>query len=371
MIQALILLLFLNNYTLSSQGLISIEDFKKLNPQERIFYLHSVPFSEMDSASVKNSISDFMDIVTKEGDHHTIIVLLFNHFQERKKMRLSDEEIMSDLHRMQRLARQNHLNVEEQVAHHYKYFEDYHNQRIKHEQIFFNILKEYESFERIGFEKFVDYRIDKLLFHMGSFMYQAEDYQRACTYLLKAENYTKKRLNTGQPYIVILNHIQSIYQKFGELEKAKDYAYKILNFCKENIKEDSIYARYWIGLSQIDLAAILVNQKKYLEGEQFADSGYLYAKAMDWSNTLALNVEYDALMVLIDTKLTLGKLEESKQLLKRAEKIWCATDNQEPQYFKILPFYELQARYYEKIGDYKKAIQFIRHLTPIKDSLDM
>ncbi|MBK7304549.1 MAG: hypothetical protein IPI90_15225 [Saprospiraceae bacterium] len=92
---------------------------------------------------------------------------------------------------------------------------------------------------------------------------------------------------------------------------------------------------------------------------------------MDWSNTLALNVEYDALMVLIDTKLTLGKLEESKQLLKRAEKIWCATDNQEPQYFKILPFYELQARYYEKIGDYKKAIQFIRHLTPIKDSLDM
>jgi len=369
-VKILFLVIFLKSINLLGQNTISRDSFKNLSAVQRYDYLNTIPFYKMDSAHIMDTYSYLLGIVEHVNDPVSKFYLLFSYFQERKKLNLSNQEILLLLKRMVQYAHKNKLVVELAVANHYSFFEDYTQNRASHQQTYFEIIKEFENFERIGFNNFKRYRIDRMLWHISAFMFISEDFERAGTYLKVAEENAIKKIGMYEVYILVLNHIQSLNQKMGNFEKAKEYSLKIINFCNSNYRDDSTYAKYWLGLAQIDLASILVKQKSLIEGERYADSGYFYAKASNWSDIVALNTEFDALMVLIDTKLILGKLNESKRLLDRANLLLCFTDYQPERYFKSLLLFELISRYSEANQDYKTAFEFGKKAKILRDSLE-
>lgn len=369
-VKILFLAIFLKSINLLGQNTISSDSFKNFSAVTRYDYLNTIPFYKMDSANIMVTYSYLLGIVDFVNDPVSKFYILFSYFQERNKLKLSNKEILFLLKRMVEFARKNKLEVELAVANHYSFFEDYTQNRTSHQQTYFEIIKEFENFERIGFENFKRYRIDRMLWHISAFMFISEDFERAGTYLRVAEKVAVKKIGMHEVYILVLNHIQSLNQKKGNFEKAKEYSLKIINFCKTNYSDDTTYAKYWLGLSQIDLASILVRQNKLTDGEKYADSGYLFAKANNWSDIVALNTEFDALMVLIDTKLILGKLKESMHLLDRAKSLLCFTDYQPERYFKSLLLFELISRYSEANLDYKTAYEFSKKAKLLRDSLE-
>ncbi len=81
--------------------------------------------------------------------------------------------------------------------------------------------------------------------------------------------------------------------------------------------------RFWQGLATLDIASMYIEQGKLAEGKQYAEQGYKCFKGVDYKqedfDIAAINAEFDALQVLMDVNLLLGKMEEAANLLRRAE----------------------------------------------------
>ncbi|HNM27636.1 MAG TPA: hypothetical protein PKL15_19460, partial [Saprospiraceae bacterium] len=294
-----------------AQADFDLQSFRTTSDQERYRMVHHFPFSRLDSAAMAHAYEQMYAAATRQNDPHSCLALNYYKFRERKKLRLSYEQITALLATMEQEADAHHFAVERAVAHHFAIFEDYDKAKISREQVYAAILLEFEEFKNIGFERFQDYDISRLLFHLSRFMYDLDDFDKALEYLNVAERFIQPVEERWQTYILVLNYIQTIYQKQKAYPQAIGYAKKILQFCQNLHPSDPDVAkncRIWEGIASIDIASMLVEQHQVAESEPYVSRGYELAKAGDPNDLTALQAEYDALQVLISIKLELGLL---------------------------------------------------------------
>jgi hypothetical protein len=200
-----------------------------------------------------------------------------------------------------------------------------------------------------------------MLYHSGKFMYELEDFEKALQFFSTAEQFIETEGKNMHTAFLVLNFIQSIYQSRKEYDKGIGYAKKILQLAQSARAESDVQRRWckeWQGIASIDIASMLVGQKKFAEGETFATKSYDLVKAADESG---YQTEYNAL---------LGKLDEAALLLQRMGEIYEAVGQQEYFYFKNLRYFETASKYHEMKGDYGEAMRFAHLGEPIRDSLE-
>ncbi len=264
--------------------------------------------------------------------------------------------------------------VEALVARHYAQFEKFHGKKISLEQLYAHLLDEFSRMQELGFEQFLDYDISDLMYHSGEFMFNLEDHEYALQFLLVGERFMLSRKTRYHTLVLTLNHIQSIYQQQKDYPKGVEYAQKILQVT-DSIRlhepDAQEFCRFWKCLATIDIASMLVRQRKFAEGEKYADQGYaLMTSGRNEAHEFYLEGEFDALMPLISIRLERNKVAEAENLLRRADSIWTKIRHKEYNYFKQINLWEAHARVAEIRGDYAASMRFVHSVEPLQDSLD-
>lgn len=334
-------------------------------------FIHDAHLENLDSASFLAIYKPFLEIAEEKKDERARWLLRFNYFQQRRRLKLSEAANLGLLSELEQDAKQQGLKVEETVAHHFAIFERYNAKQLPQEQLYVEILQEFERMEELGFEKFRDFDIARMLFHSGWFMYDLDDFEKALQCLTVAEHFVEPTVQGHQTYTLVLNHIQTIYQKQKNYDKGIEYAQKVLQFSQHLQTADTAVlnqCQLWQGIASIDIASMLVEQGKFAEGETYANEGYKLVRA---DVTRDVGAEYDALQVLISTKLELGKLQEAATLLHRVDEInQCCEQRLPSNHFRHIRFYQSYARYFEIKGDSTAAYRYASLAAPLKDSLD-
>lgn len=341
-----------------------------MSAEARSRWVQQLPFETLDSAAFLAQYRPLLAVAEEKGDHLTRWRLRYHYFQQRRKLQLPEAATFALLTELEATALEHGLDVEHAVAQHYRTFE-YHNAgKTAHEQHYVAILDGFARLEALGFERFADYNVARLLYHSGRFMYELEDFEKALEFFFVAERFLQPGDRGMQTSFLVLNHIQSIYQRQQAYNKGIEYAQKILALAQNSSSDTPEHQRWhreWQGIAYIDIAAMLVGQGKFAEGEPFADKGYALVKADDASG---FQTEFDALLVLVPTKLELGKMEQAAGLLQRLAEIHRAVGGQDYFYFKNIRLFEAFAQYHEMKGDYAAAVRYANLARPLQDSLN-
>ena len=137
------------------------------------------------------------------------------------------------------------------------------------------------------------------------------------------------------------------------------------------MKQKLKFLKQWQGLSSVDIASMLVRQGKFADGESIADQGYALAKVVELADTMpALNMEYEALQVLIAIKLELEKLDEVSKLLHRSDELFRLVGWHYDNNANNIEYFECHSKYAEKKGDFASAMNYARLAEHLGDSLD-
>jgi len=370
----LILLPFCFQQKILAQSGLTEQTFRDLSPEARRRSVFDWSLEALDSAAFIKGYEAWLPIAQAEKDVRTSWLLRYEYFQRRQQLRLTPDAVGNLLKELEASATAAGMDVEQLVAHHYLIFHHHDIGKIRHEQLYAAILHEYEQLEALGFEKFKDYNIARMLFHLGRFLYRTEDFGKALPVLLNAERLVEPEPKGRQTLIFILNHIQSIHQQHQNYPKGIEYAKKILQCAKNCAEVQSTQIKFcptWQGIASIDIASMLIKQGQFAEGEQYATEGYKLVRVSDPTDPFALQAEYDALQVLISSKLELRKLDKAAALLHRVDEINAILDYKMivPEYFKHARFYQSYAQYYELKGDYAAAMRYTNRAKPLQDSL--
>ena len=265
----ILLLLCMPGEAFFAQAVVDEAVFRNMPDAERFRYIHSIPFPEMDSAALMKVFGQLFEIAAEKNDHRSLVALQYHKFQERRKLKFAvnaTEELLSD---MEEEAREHSFPVEKTVAHHFAVFEQFYQKKLPHEQLYVEILREFERMEALGFEQFREYDIARILFHSGSFMFNLDDFEKALQFLGAAEKFIQPTVQGRHTYTLVLNHIQTIFQRQKNYPKGIEYAQKILQFSRtlQTADADVIkQCRIWQGIASIDIASMLVEQGNFAEG---------------------------------------------------------------------------------------------------------
>ncbi len=339
---------------------------------DRPQFIHNLQLPTLDSAdfiSLYHPISAFAE---KEEDWHLKWLLQFHYFHQRGNLHTSSKESIRLLHEMEQTAIENDFEVGEIVVRHFLRFEEYYAKQLSHGALYTYILEELGQLREIGFEKFVDYYLVWMLYYSGQFMYQLGDFEKALQFFKVADQYIDLSETNGHIYILVQNHLQTIYQKSDDLPKGISYAKKILAFTQSVETDDPEWQRFyrqWQGLACSDISSMLVKQGKIEESVPFAQRGYALSKTDDTVSIANLNLEYTALQVLVSTKLEAGDLTEVRQLLDRLTELYDTVGGHYENYFKNSEYFLCMARYHEMQGEYAETLRFTNLAKPLQDSL--
>ena len=188
-------------------------------PAERQSYVYGLDKAWKDSISFMNWYLPMLAIAESENDKQTIWALHYAHFQQRHNFKIGHENVIELETKLLNEAKKLGLEEAEIVAEHYVNFGKYNHQLATSEQLYAHILLEYDRMDELGFDKFKQYDVARLLFHSGRFIFQLEDYEKALKILLTAEKYAEVSAQGLKVWTFIVNHIQSIYQH----QKKYDY----------------------------------------------------------------------------------------------------------------------------------------------------
>jgi tetratricopeptide (TPR) repeat protein len=357
-------------FALLAQPSFDAQAFRGMAPVERQNFICQLNMEEMDTATFFAMYRPMFQIAQSEKDLHSAWALRFKHFQQRHKLNFSKEEGIAFSISLLKEARGANLEAEAVVAEHYVNFEKYNAQLMPHGQLYAYILEEFGRMEEMGFEAFKQYDLARLLFHSGKFMYELEDFEMALKIMLAAETFAKPSDAGIRHWILSINLIESIYQQQKEYDKGIAYAQKILDTTKQykgGLPGQLKLCNIWQGIASIDIADMLVKQGKFAEGEAYANMGYEQVKSTDPDD---VQTEFDALLILVPTKLELGKMDEAASLLQRMDEIYKAVGDNKYYYFKNIRFFETYAKYHELRGEYAAAIHYTKLAKPLQDSLN-
>lgn len=351
---------------------LAMQELRAASAAERIRLVHNFQLERLDSAAFVAVYPPIMAIAETQRDWLMQWVLQFNFFLQRGEMKTSARENIQLLTELEEAAAEHNFEVGQIIARHYLQFEKYYADQLPLEAIYTHILSEMEQLQELGFEKFDDFGIDRLLYHNAKFMYELEDFDKALQIFQQTERYIRPTGRNAKSYILVLNHLQSIFQKKNDLTTAVGFAKKILRWVENPQTDDPdllLFYRQWQGLTSLDMAAMLVKQGKLAESVNFAQKGYELAKAHDSANRYALRLEYDALQVLVSTKLELKALDEAGPLLVRLDELYHAIGSDYENYFNNIEYFECRARFHEMNGEFAEAIRYTKLAKPLQDSL--
>lgn len=368
-------------YTIFAQQPWDATAFANMANEQRYQYIHDYPFWKVHNhaGGLSTLLNDMLRIAKEKKDKHTILgVELFLCFASGPEgVDLPKGYNSYTLFQEVEKTAKNEYPVEALVAR-------FHLTQHPYNPHFSNYLKKYtdiqelfEQMQSIGFEKFRDYDIDRILLDMAMFMWDLEDYEKAVGYLSVAEKFIKQIDGGGHTYTQVLSYLQTYWKQKKEYGKSLDYAYQI-NWFHQHITVDDAVGKwwndFWKGFSTIEIADILIKQGKFIQGEQFADKGYLLSKtsAHAVDEVSASQAEFDALQVLIDVKLQLHKLNEADLLLQRALQIKDMLEAKgRLDYFKPLRLYQCMAEYNERVGLTADALKYTHLAQQLQDSLNI
>lgn len=348
--------------------------FRSMSSSERQELIYSLEMDAIDTVSFLQVYPSMLSIAEADGDEATTLMLHYEKYHNANFLRpLVVKNVEPEIKLLEE-ANKNGLAVEALVAEHFLLFQQFNNGLIPHAQMYAGVLRVYEKMEALGFEKLRYYDTAQLLFWFGRFMFQTEDYEQAMRMLKMAEKYAETSDRGLQGWMYIMNYIQSIYQRQKNYGLGIQYAKQIIEVTKDCPSQKPnivLFCKTWLGIASVDIASMYIGQGKYEEGERYANEGYALLKVPLDAHKQALRAEYDMLQVLIPIKLELRKLDEAGALLQRASDIAPILDQQEqPDYFKHVKFYQNYARYYELKGDYAAAMRYTNFAKPLQDSLD-
>lgn len=357
---------------------IDLAAFRNLTDAQRYRFVQDLPFFFMDSAVVRQTIDQLLPIAEQTEDTRTLFALNYHHFVQRGNLQLSQEEIFQDLAKMETLAAALRSGaIERSVARHYLFFGNFVNKKISLEQAYLEAGQDFERMEKIGFGNFKDYQPEALLFHLGKFIWDLDDHEKAFEYFTLAERYAQPTEDRSYFFTQILNHLQSYFQEKKDYPRAIGYAQKLIDFHKNlrhNITENQWVSTFWEGLASLDIASMLVEQGKLAESEAYAQRGYELAKTSGAKGSFqALHAEFDALQVLLSIKLKTGKLAEIEPLASRSEHLKSKLEadlNHWYLHFKFAKYYRNLARWNELRGSFADAVRFGKLAQNLQDSLD-
>jgi len=328
----------------------------------------------LDSASFSIQYQRLATISRQNHDLKSGWVLDFLRFKNRRTLHLSREQNFALLADLEKRAMDEEWPVEALVARHYAQFERYNEKKISIEQLYAHLLDEFSRMQEFGFEHFRDYDISDLMYHSGEFMFNLDDHDYALQFLLVGERFLNSPKTRYHTLVLTLNHIQSIYQQQNDYPNGIEYAQKILRVTDSlrlHDPEAREFCRFWKCLATIDIASMLLRQRKFAEGEKYADQGYaLMTAGRNDEQEPYLEGEFDALMPLISIRLERNNVAEAKTLLRRADSIWAKIGHKEYNYFKQINLWEAHARVAEMRGDYAASMVYVHRVEPLRDSLD-
>lgn len=117
------------------------------------------------------------------------------------------------------------------------------------------------------------------------------------------------------------------------------------------------------------MASMKLNLNEIRESEVLAMEGYQIIGGQPSEYVLGSEAEFDALIVLIDIKIRLKKIEEAAKLIQRAQLLYQIYGKREGVYYKRIPLYEHQIALAHYHRDWKKVVELQNVLKPVQDSL--
>jgi hypothetical protein len=376
-----LLFFFFCHSSLIAQSTWSAEDFSNFSFQERYQYIHDYEFWKItDNKALADLHQNMLNIAEEQNDIRSILAIHFYMVSSfgQPNYQLPNYSSLGSIYKNSiALAKQHKFEVEHLIFS-YNYNDILHGKQL--DSYYFNqypqVIHTAERMEELGLDKFKDYYIDLFLYRFAKFMWDLEDYEKAFSFLQLAEHYISPDLKGAFAYTLINNHLQSYWQKKGDLNKALEHAKKIYELHYNNTFTHTEYfkwwSKFWKEFINIEIASILIEQDQYVESEFYADNGYrLSTITKDLDDSSVYIAEFDALQVLIPIKLKLSKTEEAKQLLERSK--WLKKrlqDLSQFDYFKNIAFFKNAASILKNEHLFKDALSYQEQAQLIKDSLD-
>ena len=366
----LLILGWLNCQTLES---MSLDEFRNLDKKDRLKLLQHIedrPWAKHDSIFYKKEFDRFFKVCSDQKDGLGKVWLLYRMLNVRSHLNLTLDQEEALYHRCIKEAKDNNAEVELIVFSHYQELFQFNKRKGKMEVCYLYLLEEYRKMKALGFEKFKPFQVARLLFHSGNFFLEIEEYDQALASLLDAEKYLNELTTHKNITVIILNAIQSIYQRRNENDKGLIYAQKILNHIDKVGHTDEKYYNLWKGLVRIDMAAMKLKLNQIRESEVLATEGHQIIGGQPSEYILGSEAEFDALIVLIDIKIKLNKYEEAVKLIQRAQQLYQIYGDREGAYFKRIALYEHQIAVAKYEHDWKEVVELQNLLTPVQDSFE-
>jgi DNA-binding transcriptional regulator YiaG len=360
----------LNCQTLES---MSLDEFRNLDKKDRLKLLQHIedrPWAKHDSIFYKKEFDRFFKVCSDQKDGLGKVWLLYRMLNVRSHLNLTLDQEEALYHRCIKEAKDNNAEVELIVFSHYQELFQFNKRKGKMEVCYLYLLEEYRKMKALGFEKFKPFQVARLLFHSGNFFLEIEEYDQALASLLDAEKYLNELTTHKNITVIILNAIQSIYQRRNENDKGLIYAQKILNHIDKVGHTDEKYYNLWKGLVRIDMAAMKLKLNQIRESEVLATEGHQIIGGQPSEYILGSEAEFDALIVLIDIKIKLNKYEEAVKLIQRAQQLYQIYGDREGAYFKRIALYEHQIAVAKYEHDWKEVVELQNLLTPVQDSFE-
>ncbi|OOQ57035.1 tetratricopeptide repeat protein [Mucilaginibacter pedocola] len=367
------------SFSVRAQEGWSAAKFADMSNEQRYRYVHNYPFYKIDSGALVNSVFVQMrDIAQKKGDNRAELAIdFYNCFSSGNVGVKTPGGISSDslFHTIENRAKRYGFPIEETVARFYLTENAANSGKISYEQRYTALMRITEHMQQLGYQNFRDYYIENMMLRTAMVMWDLDDREKAYLYLSIAERFVATTEEGNWYFTQVMSYLQTYWKIKKDYRRSLAYAFKIKNFHDHYrpVSPGSIeHNNFWRGFSTIEIADLLVKQGKVAESEQYADKGYMLSKAPPnaLSNFYAFQAEYDALIVLVDVKLSLGKLQQAGALLQRAQQLksWLEAKKQ-LDYFKPLRLYRYLAEYNERKGNSAVALSYIKQADLLQDSL--
>lgn len=342
-------------------------EFKGLSDNEKVQFLAEFPFHSLPKKEYLDTITFFAKNIETQQERYAEFYLLYLRYHNRRIVSLPDSEVFSLLHDMQMYAKKHQLKAQYLVANHCILFTKYYKKNIEIEKMYGEIIHEVSEMQEIGLASFKAYDLDDIFYHNGKFMYYLGEDDKAIEYLKIAEQYVDENFHT---HILVLNLIQSIYQRKKQNTDGIIYGKKIIAFADTANKKDSAQiklANQWKGIAWLDIAAMLVEEGKFSEGESYANQAYPFVKAKTQKDLIA---EFEALSVLVSIQLKQNNVSQAGAYLKRMDLLYKTVGQSEYLYFKKIKYFDLCSQYYQNKRQYERAFYYTNLAAPLKDSLE-
>ncbi len=351
---------------------VSLEAFSHMDSKSRLVLLQNISnrkWSKSDSLFYSKNFDSYIKVCEDQRDGLGKVWLLYRKLNARSNLHMNDEQEEAFYQECIKEAKKYNAQPELLVFEHYNEHFQFQKKKGKMEICYLYLIDEFQKMQRLGMEKFKPFQISRLLYHNGVFFLKLEEYDQALMYLLEAEKHLDELTTHRNITVIILNAIQSIYQRRGEIQKGLEYAQKLMNHIQKVGHTDVQYFKLWEGLVKIDIASMKLELGKTNESEHLATEGYRIIGGQPSEYELGSQAELDALIVLIGIKIKLQKYAEAKLLLARAMALHGLYADRSESYFKKIPLFEHEIKLAEQEGDWKKVVDLQKQLNPLQDSL--